>query len=108
MNQEKIDSELFDLIAILFPDERRHLLSLIQKGTILECSRPEAKMPKSSEADRKTMAASACESREKFFDSLPPTYQEQMRSNPHVVQAYYHGFMDCSKVWDTDQPEEAV
>lgn len=39
MNQDKIDSKLMGRMATLFPDERRHLLALLENGTILECSR---------------------------------------------------------------------
>lgn len=39
MNQEKTDSELFARLATLMADERRHLLALLEGGTILECSR---------------------------------------------------------------------
>ena len=39
MTQEKVYSELFARLATLFPDERRHLLSLLEQGSILDASR---------------------------------------------------------------------
>ena len=37
--QDKTDMELVLRIGTLFPDERRHLLKLLEGGTILDCQR---------------------------------------------------------------------
>lgn len=43
MNQEKTDKELFARLSTLMADERRHLLQLLESGTILDCSRSKTK-----------------------------------------------------------------
>ena len=39
MTQEKADKKLFARLATLHPDERRHLLKLLENGGIMECER---------------------------------------------------------------------
>ena len=41
--QSQIDRELMVQLSTLAPDERAHLLNLINEGTILDCIRKEAK-----------------------------------------------------------------
>jgi hypothetical protein len=40
--QDEMDSALMDKLSTLFPDERRHLLKLLEGGTILDCERQTA------------------------------------------------------------------
>lgn len=38
-SQEEVDRDLFLRLATLFPDERRHMLRLLEEGSILDCIR---------------------------------------------------------------------